>query len=76
MTPTRVHGPSFTIIYDLRDEGALERANLARALWGKRYTEVHYMDKYHVALVFGPAPDPRWRAWEERRRAWISREAA
>ncbi len=48
-------------VYDLRDVGARQPA----------HTDVHVLDSDHVALVFRPAPDERWRAWEAVRLEWI-----
>jgi hypothetical protein len=66
---------AFAIVYDLRDPAAWERAPLDRRFWGHLYTDIHALDNDHVALVFRPAPDPRWQPWEEVRRSWILEEA-
>lgn len=63
--------PTFLVTYDLRDPDAWRRAHKHRRLWGKPYTDYHILDQDHVVLTFRPAPDPRWRAWEELRRRWI-----
>jgi hypothetical protein len=62
---------SFAILYDLRDPDARKRAHGHRNYWGKLYTDIHALDNDHVLLSFRPAPDPRWRAWENVRRRWI-----
>jgi hypothetical protein len=61
----------FTIVYDLRDDRAWAQAHQDRHAWGKLYTDIHALDNDHVALTFRPAPDPRWRKWEEVRKGWI-----
>lgn len=48
-------------VYGLRDPGARQQA----------HTDVHVLDSDHVALVFRPVPDERWRAWEAVRLEWI-----
>jgi hypothetical protein len=58
-------------VYDLRDPGARQQAHYHRNLWGRLYTDVHVLDSDRVALVFRPAPDERWRAWEAVRLEWI-----
>jgi hypothetical protein len=58
-------------VYDLRDPGARQQAHYHRNLWGRLYTDVHVLDSARVALVFRPAPDERWRAWEAVRLEWI-----
>ncbi len=68
--------PSFIVTYDLRDPDAWQRAHKHRRLWGKLHSDYYVLDADHVALTFYPAPDPRWRAWEEVRKRWILREAA
>jgi hypothetical protein len=60
-----------TVVYDLRDPGAWEQANRARSTWGKLYTDVHHLEDDHVVLVFRPADDERWGAWEKVRLGWI-----
>ena len=62
---------SFAIVYDLRDPDAWQAARRHRAFWGKPYTDIHALGLDHVALVFRPAPDERWRAWEGVRLQWI-----
>jgi hypothetical protein len=59
------------IVYDLGVAGAWQAARRHRASWGKLYTDIHALDTDHVALVFRPAPDERWRAWERVRLRWI-----
>jgi hypothetical protein len=59
------------VVYDLRDEGAWQAARRHRALWGKLYTDIHALTYDHIALVFRPAPDERWRPWELVRLSWI-----
>ena len=61
-------------VYDLRAPGAWEAAHRHRGNWGKLYTDIHYLDTDHVVLVFRPAPDERWRAWERVRLGWILEE--
>ena len=58
-------------VYDLSDPVAWEAAHRHRGNWGKLYTDIHYLDTDHVVLVFRPAPDERWRAWESVRLEWI-----
>ena len=58
-------------VYDLRDPAAWRAAHRHRGFWGKLYTDIHYLDTDHVVLVFRPAPDERWRAWEQVRLEWI-----
>jgi hypothetical protein len=52
------------VVYDLSDPAAQQAAHRHRNLWGKLYTDIYALDYDHVALVFRPAPDERWRAWE------------
>jgi hypothetical protein len=59
------------VVYDLRDEGAWQAAHRHRTLWGKLYTDIHAVGYDHVAVVFRPAPDERWRGWELVRLSWI-----
>lgn len=61
-------------VYDLRDPAARQASHRHRGFWGKLYTEIHALDSAHVALVFRPAPDERWRAWERVRLRWILEE--
>jgi hypothetical protein len=63
-------------VYDLRDPTARQAARRHRSFWGKLYTDIHVLDADHVALVFRPAPDERWRAWERVRLRWILEERA
>ncbi len=63
-------------VYDLRDPDAWGQAHRHRGFWGKLYTDVHTLDLDHVALVFRPAPDERWRAWEAVRLSWILEDEA
>jgi hypothetical protein len=51
-------------VYDLRNSDAWQVSRRHRAYWGKRYTHIHPLDAFHVALVFRPAPEDRWRRWE------------
>ena len=57
----------FVVVYDFRDRPALQAAYRHRDYWGKLYTDIHALDADHVALVFRPAPDARWRGWEQAR---------
>ncbi len=61
-------------VYDLRDPAARKAAHRHRGFWVKVYTDIHALDADHVALVFRPAPDERWRAWERVRLRWILEE--
>jgi hypothetical protein len=61
----------FSVVYDLRDPGVWEAAHRDRASWGRLYTDIHALDYDHIALVFRPAPDERWRDWERVRLGWI-----
>jgi hypothetical protein len=70
------HRPAFIKIYNLLDDDAYERALRERARWGVLHTSVSFLDDHHAILSFHPAPDPRWRAWEEVRRGWILETAA
>ena len=67
---------AFNILYDLRDPESWKRAHCHRNLWGKLYTDIHVIDNDHILLYFCPAPDERWRKWEEVRRRWILEEVA
>ncbi len=58
-------------VYDLSDPDAWEAAHRHRGHWGKLYTDIHTLDADHGALVFRPASDERWRAWERVRLEWI-----
>ena len=64
----------FAIVYDLRDPDSWEAAHRHRALWGKLYTDIVSLDYDHIALVFRPAPDCRWRPWESVRLEWILKD--
>jgi hypothetical protein len=59
-----VSGPELLIVYDLRDPAVRQAAHRHRAFWGRTHTQI-------VLLVFRPAPDERWRAWEQVRLRWI-----
>jgi len=59
------------VVYDLRDPDQWQAAHRHRASWGRLYTDVVNLDIDHVALVFRPAPDERWRPWERARLEWI-----
>ncbi len=63
--------PELLQVYDLRDPAASEAARRHRNYWGRLYTVIHTLDTDHVALVFRPAPDERWRAFEQVRLRWI-----
>jgi len=54
-------------VCDLRDPDAWQAAHRHRAMWGRLYTDIHALGLDHIALVFRPAPDERWRAWERAR---------
>jgi hypothetical protein len=58
-------------VYDLRDSAAWRAAHRHRSFWGKLYTDIYALDTDHVLLIFRPAPDERWRAWERVRLGWI-----
>jgi hypothetical protein len=47
------------------------RGDRAGAMGGRRYTDIVALDYDRVLLVFRPAPDQRWRAWELLRLFWI-----
>jgi hypothetical protein len=66
-----VNAAELLIVYDLRDPDAWEAARRHRNYWGKLFTDIHCLDNDHVVLVFRPAPDERWRPWEEVRLGWI-----
>ena len=59
------------IVYDLRDPVAWRTARRHRATWGRLYTDIHALGYDHVALVFRPSSDPRWRPWEAVRQSRI-----
>jgi hypothetical protein len=59
------------VVYDLRDPDQWQAAHRHRASWGRLYTDIVGLDVDHIALVFRPAPDERWRAWELVRLSWI-----
>lgn len=61
----------FEDLYDLRDPAAWMQAHRHRKLWGRRYTDFYALDSDHIVLVFRPAPDERWRRWEEERKRLI-----
>jgi len=61
----------FAIVYDLSDPDAWGAAHRHRAFWGRRFTDIVALDCDRIALVFRPAPDERWRAWELVRLSWI-----
>jgi hypothetical protein len=61
-------------VYDLREPAARQASHRHRGFWGKLYTDIHALDPDHVALVFRPAPDERWRAWERVRLRGILEE--
>ncbi len=65
-------GP-LSAVFDTNDPAEWELFNRCRDLWGKLYTEITWLGGGRVLLVFAPAPDKRWRPWEERRRQWIER---
>ena len=63
-------------VYDLRDPDAWRQAHRHRGFWRKLYTDIHVLDEDHVVLLFRPAPDERWRAWEKVRMGWILEDEA
>jgi hypothetical protein len=63
--------PALVVAYDLRDPATWQAAHRHRATWGRRYTDIVALDYDHVALVFRPAPDQRWRPWEAGRQSRI-----
>lgn len=63
-------------VYDLRDPDAWQAARRHRAFWGVLYTDIDALDADHVALVFRPAPDERWRKREKVRLGWILKDGA
>jgi hypothetical protein len=63
-------------VYDLRDPAARQAAKRHRSFWGKLYTGIYPLENDHVALVFRPAPDERWRKWEKVRLGWILKDGA
>jgi len=66
-----MNAPELIMVYDLSDSDAWQAARRHRALWGRLYVDVHALDPDHIALVFRPAPDERWRPWELVRLSWI-----
>jgi hypothetical protein len=66
----------FAVAYDLREPGAWDEACRYARLWGRLYTDGYYLDSEHIVLVFRPAPDERWQAWERVRAQWIVEELA
>jgi len=66
-----MNAPELLMVYDLSDPDASEAAHRHRGYWGKLYTDIHPLDNDHIALVFRPAPDCRWRPWESVRLKWI-----
>ena len=65
-----------TVVYDLRDPGAWGEACRHRRLWGVLYTDAYSLGPDHIALVFRPADDERWRDWERVRLEWLQETAA
>jgi hypothetical protein len=63
--------PDLLVVYDLSDPDQWQAAHRHRAIWGRRFTDIHPLDYDHIALVFRPAPDCRWRPWESVRLGWI-----
>ena len=59
------------IVYALRHPQGWETACDHGRTWGRLYTDIHTLDDDHIAVVFWPAPDGRWRPWERVRRRWI-----
>jgi hypothetical protein len=63
-----------TVVYDLRAPDAWSEACRHGRIWGRLYTEIHTLDAAHIALVFRPAPNVSWRAWQAERLRWIRAE--
>lgn len=59
------------IVYDLRAPDQWQAAQRHRSYWGTLYTDIHALGYDHVALVFRPSSDPRWRPWEAVRQSRI-----
>jgi len=66
----------FTMIYDVRHEGASDRVRRDRKVWGVRFTRCAVLDEDHVVLSFYASPDSRWRRWEDVRKSLILKWAA
>jgi hypothetical protein len=64
------------VTYDLRAPDAWGEACRHGRVWGRLYTDIHTLDADHIALVFRPADDERWRDWERVRLEWLQETAA
>ena len=63
-----------TIVYDLAVPGAWDVACQHAELWGRLYCQIEHLDADHIAVLFNPAPDERWREFERVRLEWICEE--
>jgi hypothetical protein len=64
------------IVYDLQAPDAWGEACCHNRMWGRLYTSLYSLDANHIALVFRPAPDRRWRDWEQVRLEWLQEQVA
>ena len=64
-----------TVVYDLTAGGWDVACQHAR-LWGRLYCQIEHLDADHIAVLFNPADDERWREWEAVRAGWIREELA
>jgi hypothetical protein len=69
--------PALVIVYDLlRDPDACDNTCRHGRTWDRLYTNIHLLDADHIALVFRPARDERWREWERVRMECLRGEQA
>jgi hypothetical protein len=62
------------VVYSLQASDGWEDARRHGRIWGRLYTSIHQLDEDHIALMFRPADDERWRDWEAERKRWILEE--
>jgi hypothetical protein len=69
------HSSVLTVVYDVSNADGWEAAVRHRAMWGKLYTLIDWLDDDTVVLTFRPAENQkRWAGWERVRREWIMRD--
>ena len=66
--------PALTVVYDLTDPGAWDAACDHAMIWGRLYCQIEHLDNDHIAVLFNPAPDERWRGFERVRLEWLLQE--
>jgi hypothetical protein len=62
------------VLYDVSDDAAWEAARRHVRWWGRSYCDAYDVGIERIVVLFRPAPDRRWAAWEQVRAEWIMRD--